>query len=68
LPRLSADEAWLVVHLLERIERAVWRAHGEGMADRLKHRSPARTGNLFTAAADDLVPDGNPDAPDDVDF
>jgi len=35
VPRLRmADAAWLV-HALQRIERAIWRAHGNAMADHL---------------------------------
>jgi hypothetical protein len=31
LPALSADEALLLVHTLERILDAIWRAHGHAM-------------------------------------
>jgi hypothetical protein len=33
LPPLTAEEALLLVNLLERFERAVWRAHGDAMAE-----------------------------------
>ncbi len=32
-PPLTAEEALLLVKLLERIERAIWRAHGDAMAE-----------------------------------
>jgi hypothetical protein len=31
LPALTADEALLVVHILDRIHDAIWRAHGQAM-------------------------------------
>jgi hypothetical protein len=31
LPALSADQALLLVHLLDRIHDAIWRAHGNAM-------------------------------------
>ena len=31
LPALSADEALLLVHILDRIHDAIWRAHGQAM-------------------------------------
>jgi hypothetical protein len=33
LPGLTAQEAWAVAALLERLQRAIWRVHGEAMAD-----------------------------------
>jgi len=33
LPPLSADYALTLVHILERIAEAIWRAHGDAMAD-----------------------------------
>ena len=35
LPHMSADEALLVVALLERAVQAIWRAHGDDMANQL---------------------------------
>ena len=31
LPALTADQALLLVHLLDRIHDAIWRAHGHAM-------------------------------------
>lgn len=31
LPALTADEALLLVHILDRIHDAIWRAHGQAM-------------------------------------
>lgn len=31
LPALTADEALLLVHVLDRIHDAIWRAHGQAM-------------------------------------
>jgi hypothetical protein len=33
LPWLTAQEAWAVAALLERLQRAIWRVHGDAMAD-----------------------------------
>lgn len=33
LPCLTGKEAWVVVAILERIEKAIWHAHGLAMAD-----------------------------------
>ena len=33
LPPLTAEQAWLLVKLLERTASAIWRAHGDAMAD-----------------------------------
>jgi hypothetical protein len=33
LPGLTGKEAWVVVAILERIEKAIWQAHGLAMAD-----------------------------------
>lgn len=35
LPHMNADDALLVVALLEKAVEAIWRAHGDAMADRL---------------------------------
>ncbi len=62
LPPLSADYALTLVGIFERAIEALWRAHGERMAElrALRRNQTARSG--------DLVPDGSPDAPDDTDF
>jgi hypothetical protein len=33
LPPLSGEEAYLLVHVLQRAVDAIWRAHGDAMAD-----------------------------------
>lgn len=35
LPHMSTDEALLVVAILEKAAQAIWRAHGDNMANRL---------------------------------
>lgn len=33
LPALTPQEAWAVAALLERLQRAIWRVHGDALAD-----------------------------------
>jgi hypothetical protein len=33
LPGLTVQEAWTVAALLEQLQRAIWRVHGDAMAD-----------------------------------
>lgn len=33
LPPLNAEQAYLLVRMLQRAETAIWRAHGDAMAD-----------------------------------
>ena len=33
LPGLTAQEAWTVAALLEQLQRAIWRVHGDALAD-----------------------------------
>jgi hypothetical protein len=33
LPGLTAQEAWTIAALLEQLQRAIWRVHGDAMAD-----------------------------------
>ena len=40
LPPLTAQEALLVINLLERLVRALWKAHGGAMADYLGCHDP----------------------------
>lgn len=62
LPPLDADEALTLVNILERAIAAIWRAHGEAMAELLhQHAAPH-------ARASEYIDDGNPDAPADRDF
>ena len=63
LPPLTADEALLACGILERTVEAIWRAHGEAMADHLAMRG------VETPKPPDAVWCGNPDASDDdLDF
>ena len=63
LPPLSAGYALTLVDVFERAIAAIWRAHGNRMAELLEmRRAAARPRN------DEYVEDGNPAAPDDTDF
>lgn len=62
LPPLTAEEALQIVALLDRAIAAIWRAHGDAMADHQAMRG------IETPPPRDAVPDGNPDAPDNIDF
>jgi len=33
LPALTPQEAWAIAALLERLQRAIWRVHGDALAD-----------------------------------
>jgi hypothetical protein len=61
LPPLSAGYALTLVDVLERAIEALWRAHGQAMAE-------LRTLRRATRPPPGAVADGKPDAPDDVDF
>ena len=39
LPPLTTEQAWLLVKVLECAASAIWRAHGDAMADVQKGRS-----------------------------
>jgi hypothetical protein len=41
LPRLSGAEALLVVTVLDRVARVIWRAYGDDMADAIGRDHPA---------------------------
>jgi|GEM_PF-6152003 len=41
LPRLSGAEALLVVAVLDRLARVIWRAYGDDMADAIGRDHPA---------------------------
>ncbi len=41
LPHLSGSEALLVVEVLDRLVRAIWRSHGDAMADAIGRDHPA---------------------------
>lgn len=62
LPPLDPHQALLLVDLLERTSRALWRAHGDAMADRL-----AALGVDTPPPADAIYTDG-PAADSDDDF
>jgi hypothetical protein len=63
LPPLDAGYALTLVDILERAIAALWRAHGERMAQLLQQREQARR-----AAQHHVLLDGDPDAPDDIPF
>lgn len=63
LPPLDAGYALTLVDIFERAIAALWRAHGERMAQLLEQREQARR-----AERHHVVFDGDPDAPDDVPF
>ncbi|MGH8696731.1 MAG: hypothetical protein ACREVS_09650 [Burkholderiales bacterium] len=65
LPPLTAEQALLVADLLERAIRALWRAHGDAMADHLGRTDPDRM--LAYHSPDDVVT-GKPDADEPDDF
>ena len=49
--------------IFERAIAAIWRAHGDRMAELLEHRAAARA-----ALEPEYVDDGAPDAPEDTPF
>jgi hypothetical protein len=57
LPSLSADYALTLVDIFERAITAIWNAHGDAMSNLIALRGD-RT------KARDLVPSGDPNAPD----
>ena len=59
LPALTADEALLLVHILDRIHDAIWRAHGQAMQLRRDELA-----DLRSAAR----PSSPPPSPDDALF
>jgi len=61
LPPLSAGYALTLVDVFERAIHALWRAHGDAMAE-------LRTMRQATRPPPGTVASGHPDAPDDVDF
>lgn len=62
LPPLSADYALTLVGIFERAIEAVWRAHGDAMAQLRTQREDHRTTDP------EFVDCGNPDAPDNTSF
>lgn len=72
LPPLDSHQALLLVDLLERTSRALWRAYGDAMADRLAAIG-AETGppvpEVYTDVPEHTDDDAHPtDDPDDHDF
>lgn len=61
VPPMTPEQAILLLDVLDRITDAVWRAYGPEMVEH-----PLLQGCL--QHSDDLVTDGNPDAPDDTEF
>jgi len=64
LPPLEPEVALAVVNVLEQAIQAIWRAHGEGMAEILFRRQLAQE----QRRAQEFVDVGDPIAPDDTDF
>ena len=62
LPPLETTEALLLVEILERAQRAIWRAHGSDMADYLA------CSGVDTPKPPDAVWSGDPHPSDDFDF
>jgi hypothetical protein len=62
LPSLRGDQALHLVALFERAIAAIWRAHGDDMADEL-----GRLG-VHTPMPPDAVIPGNPNADESIDF
>jgi hypothetical protein len=62
LPPLDSSEALLLVEILEHAQRAIWRAHGTAMADKL-----ASLG-VDTPKPQDAVWCGDHDTLDDFEF
>jgi hypothetical protein len=63
LPPLGADYALTLVDIFERAIAAIWRAHGDRMADLMQLRDANRA-----APATEYVDDGDPNMPDDTPF
>jgi hypothetical protein len=63
LPPLDAGYALTLVDIFERAIAALWRAHGDRMAELLNLRAAAREREQT-----EYVDDGDPDAPDDIPF
>lgn len=64
LPPLGAGYALTLVAIFEQAIAAIWRAHGESMAQLLELRHAATA----QSRAPDWVDDGDPNAPDDTPF
>ncbi len=62
LPPLDAGYALTLVDICERAIAAIWRAHGDRMAELSQLRAAARN------RRSDYVDDGDPDAPADTPF
>ena len=58
LPALSADQALLLVHILDRIHDAIWRAHGQAMQlrrDELAALTPVSPHAAPPPSSDDAI-------------
>lgn len=58
LPALSADQALLLVHILDRIHDAIWRAHGHAMQlrrDELAALTPVSPPAAPPPSSDDAI-------------
>jgi hypothetical protein len=54
LPALTADEALLLVHILDRIHDAIWRAHGQAMQLRRDELAGLRPASRPASPGDEL--------------
>lgn len=64
LPQLTAEESLLFVEIFERAIKAIWRAHGDSMADHLAMRG-METPPPFDAV---ILCDRDPNDPDNDDL
>lgn len=58
LPALTADQALLLVHILDRIHDAIWRAHGHAMQlrrDELARLTPVSPPAATPPSSDDAL-------------
>lgn len=66
LPPLTAEEALLLSNLLDRAIAALWRTHGDAMADLLACLDPDASRRTGVADAHIVTTAGDPGADDDI--
>ena len=66
LPPLTADQALLLANLLDRAIAALWRTHGDAMADRLACIDPDSA--ITAQSPDDVIVTSADDCADDDPF